>query len=506
MNTLAERKFRLWYDAAIELGSDFRQELVDKIKNCSAVILFASKDSLASKYCAAEIINAVKFDKKIFPFCITSYDERPTVPPQLHFVIGSFQRIYYRDNPEKSVKELINVLPKEAMDYLEIDSSGAITKCKDGNSEITIPEEVTVIGDKAFEECTTLEKINFGTNIRAIKKEAFRGCTSIKELLITEGIRTIGESSFRDCTKLEKIRIDACIDIMDRAFENCSRLHTVDLPHDFAEINNGVFNSCISLAKINLPGEVIIIDESAFSNCEKLERFKVPDKVLKINDYAFSKCKMLKEVIFNDELKKIRKNAFQYCISLESISLPSSVALIEGGAFKGCKQLINIEIDKKNKHYRTSNNILFTKNKSELIIYAPRLQEESYEIPDSVFRVHNYAFFACKNLKSITIPDSVFELGEGAFYECSNIKKIVIPDSVVKIEDFCFRNCVNLECIEIPDSVQNIGWGLFRGCSWGPWRKETFELTVVCSDNSPLTKYCDERGIRHVKAYSGKKS
>jgi len=184
-----------------------------------------------------------------------------------------------------------------------------------------------------------------------------------------------------------------------------------------------------------LPKELVIIGEKAFANCEKIERIEMPDKVLKINDYAFSKCKILKEVIFNENLNIIRRGAFQYCVSLNSIYLPSSVSIIEGGAFKGCSQLINIEIDKKNKHYRAYNNVLFTKNKNELIIYAPKLPEESYEIPDCVDKVDDYAFFACRNLKSITISDSVSVLGEGAFYDCSNIETFVIPDSVVEIRD-----------------------------------------------------------------------
>ena len=35
------------------------------------------------------------------------------------------------------------------------------------------------------------------------------------------------------------------------------------------------------------------------------------------------------------------------------------------------------------------------------------------------------AFFACKNLTSITIPDTVKSIGEYAFLACGNLKTII---------------------------------------------------------------------------------
>ena len=505
MNTLHQEKYRLWFDAGLEIGNDFREELVERIKNSSAVVFFASEKSFASKYCSTEIINAVKYEKKIFPFFITPA-ETTGIPSQLEMVIGNLHHIYYTSNPGKSVKELIDALPKETMHSLDISDDGVVTRCKDGNKNIVIPDytvdgkKISVIDDRAFNSCTTLEKVTFGPVLHTIGSEAFRGCYSIKELFIPENIELMKESAFRDCFGLEKLEIGKNINIMDRAFENCPRLHTIILPNDLAEVNNGVFSSCKALKNINLPDCVIVIGENAFADCDELEKIEIPAQTIKINDFAFSNCKSLKEVTFNTELKKIGKNAFQYCTSIDDIVLPRSLSLIEGGAFKGCKNLSKLSIDPKNRYYRTFNNVLFTKNKSELIIYAPQLPEESYDIPDSVGKVRDYAFFGCKKLKTVNIPDSVFELGEGAFYDCSGIETLIIPESVTRIEDMCFRNCTGLKYIEIPDSVQDLGWGIFIGCSFGNVRKESYELTVVCSDNSPVSKLCEDNGIRHVRS------
>ena len=502
MNKLNQERFRIWYDAGLEIGNDFREELEERIRDCSVMIFFASEKSFASKYCSTEIIYAVKYSKKIYPFFLGEIGT-VNVPSQLEMVIGNTHHIFY-DHAEKSIKALVDALPKQTMRALEIDYDGIVVKCKDGNNKIAIPDnfegrKVTAIGAEAFKLCTALEEITFGANIKSIGTGAFRSCSSLKEMLLSESIDIVGENAFRDCISLEKLVIERNIDIFDRAFENCPMLHTVVFPDDFAEVNNAVFNSCKGLKTINLPDSVIMIGESAFADCDNLERLDIPSGVIKINDFAFANCKLLSEVILNTSITKIGKNAFQNCVSLKSFFVPRSITLIENGVFKGCKTLEKIEVDPKNKYYRSFNNVLFTKNKSELIFYPPSLPDETYDVPDSVTRINSYAFYGCTNLKSINIPDTVKEIDEGAFYACTNLEQIVVPDSVVRIEDYCFRNCTHLKYIEVPDSVQDIGWGLFRGCSYGIWAKEGFELTVVCNDGTPMARFCDERGMKRIK-------
>ena len=497
MNKLDEQKYRLWYDAALEVGNDFREELVEKIQNCGAVVFFISAHSFSSKYYAMEIINAFKYDKKIYPIFL----EEATIPDQLQLILGNLHHVRYYTNPEKILHELENALPKDAMRALETDLEGTITLCTDGNDTIKIPAEikgkkVRTIGTGAFKQCVSLVNLTIGENVKVIEAEAFRGCSGIKDLLLPEGVDVVGDSAFRDCINLENLVIERNIDLLDRAFENCPKLKNITFPEGFAEVNNGVFNSCKSLSSINLPASVTIIGESAFADCDSLTEIRIPPKTIKINDFAFSNCKRLRTIILNDNLNKIGKNAFQYCTSLQMISIPQSIAQIGGGAFKGCKELTKLEVNPKNRYYRSTGNVLFTKNKSELLVYPPKLLAESYEIPDSVMRVSDYAFFGCQNLKSITITDSLVELGEGAFYDCQNIERIEISDSVVKIEDMCFRNCTNLKEIVVPDTVKEIGWGIFRGCSFGIWKNEKFELVVICSEGSPIDKYCTEKGIK----------
>ena len=75
------------------------------------------------------------------------------------------------------------------------------------------------------------------------------------------------------------------------------------------------------------------------------------------------------------------------------------------------------------------------------------------------------AFQNCKNLTNITIPENITQIGERAFYGCSSLTNITIPKNVTTIESYTFYGCSDLASIIIPDSITSIGANAFRKCS-----------------------------------------
>ena len=489
LHEIDREKYRFWYDDTMEIGEDFRKELREKIEKCSAFLLFISDNSMNSKYCGMEIITAFKNDKRIFPVYLQDEVE---VPAALKMVLENLQHVkglhFERDNIHRYIKKLIVSLPIETMRSLDIED-GTLRKCKDGSTAITVPSGVNIIDADAFKNCEKLESIDFGPDVTHLQRESFRGCKNLQFVTLPQSVRFVGESAFRDCISMSTLTVENDdIEIGERAFENCASLSFISLRNGMTEIYGGVFNSCKSLEFIKLPERLTILGESSFADCVRLKKVEIPPLVTKIDDMVFNGCIELSEVLISDSVSKIGKNAFKDCKSLKSIHLPAAVANIGAGPFRGCSALEKITVSPKSKHFKAVDNVLFNKNKSTLLCFPAKAGFKSYDIPDSVTVISDWAFCECSELRNVSVPDSVYEIGEGAFYLCSSLKTITIPDSVVKIDDTAFRGCTSLETVYLPDSLTDFGWGLFNGCD---------NVRVICSNNSAAASYCDSKNIPH---------
>ncbi len=489
LQRIDKEKFRFWYDDTMEVGEDFRTELRSKIEQCTAFLLFISERSMASKYCGMEIITAFKNNKRIYPVYL---EENCVIPAALKMILENLQHVKGAAAIKDSryLDKLIASLPTETMRSLYIED-GVLVKCKDGSTSLTIPDEVKVVGEGAFKNCEKLEHLNLGENTETLLSEACRGCKSLKELHLAMNIQAVGESAFRDCISMTRLVVEnQDIELGERAFENCALLSDVQLSGGITEIYGGVFNSCKSLVSIKLPEHLTVLGDNSFADCVKLQEIVIPPEVTKLDDMVFSGCIELKNIQMGDKITKIGKYAFKDCRSLVTVNIPVSVSSIGTGPFRGCYNLESIQVDRKNRYFKSVENVLFNKNKSTLICHPAKRQDAEYLIPDSVTVVSDWAFANCAALEQVVIPDSVTEIGEGAFYQCTGLQSIEIPDSVVKIDDIAFRRCANLETIHVPDSVTEFGWGVFNGCP---------KIHVICNDHSAAAAYCERKSIPHTE-------
>ena len=90
-------------------------------------------------------------------------------------------------------------------------------------TELTVPSDVTCIGEKAFQSCTNLSDINIHSGVTEIGVAAFEWCTSLEEVTIPSGVASVGDWAFQGCTALSRVTIPASIvSIGYAAFYNSS--------------------------------------------------------------------------------------------------------------------------------------------------------------------------------------------------------------------------------------------------------------------------------------------
>lgn len=103
-----------------------------------------------------------------------------------------------------------------------------------------------------------------------------------------------------------------------------------------------------------------------------------------------------------------------------------------------------------------------------------------FTVEKGVKIIDEYAFYGCKNLKSITLPASLTEIREGAFEQCG-MTEITIPKNVKKLGVAAFFDCRQLRTITFGSKLTAVGREAFFGC-----RKLT---TIIISEN--MTDICD---------------
>ena len=112
----------------------------------------------------------------------------------------------------------------------------------------TIPNSVTTIGDEAFWGCKSLTSINIPNSVTTIGFWAFAVCESLTSINIPNSVTTIGNDAFGGCKSLTSINmLDGVTTIGKRAFLGCKSLSSINIPNSVTYIGNSAFWNCINL-------------------------------------------------------------------------------------------------------------------------------------------------------------------------------------------------------------------------------------------------------------------
>ena len=106
---------------------------------------------------------------------------------------------------------------------------------------VSFPESVKTIGSEAFTGCKVLSGINL-SNIETIGDYAFRNCIGLTGTITGPKVKSIGEYAFSECANVETISFPEAEIICGNAFENMSKLTSVDVSK-CEELGWSCFNS-----------------------------------------------------------------------------------------------------------------------------------------------------------------------------------------------------------------------------------------------------------------------
>lgn len=180
-------------------------------------------------------------------------------------------------------------------------------------NNIVIGDEVTSIGDYAFEDCTNVKSIKIGSSVTKIGDSAFHYCENLSEIIIPNSVVSIGEEAFYHCESATSLQLGNSLSkVGNSAFEGCYKIKSVEIPKSLTAISYGMFSNCESLKDIKFPNTLTSIGSYAFEYCESLESLHLPSSLNYIGYEAFYNCKNLFDVhCAAEKINDTNKDAFE---------------------------------------------------------------------------------------------------------------------------------------------------------------------------------------------------
>ena len=116
-------------------------------------------------------------------------------------------------------------------------------------------------------------------------------------------------------------------------------------------------------------------------------------------------------------------------------------------------------------------------------------------IPNGVTTIGNGIFQFNNSITSVVIPDSVTTIGDNAFDQCESLKTVTFGTNsqLTTIGGSAFSFCPNIESISISDSVTSIGKNAFYYCNslstvyYGGTAEEWADISIDSTGNDKLT-------------------
>ena len=190
---------------------------------------------------------------------------------------------------------------------------------------LTLPNTIASVGDLAFENCSSLTSVDFGSGLTSIATSF--GGSALTSLKIPKGVISI-EGSFWACPNLTSVTIPASVSSIENNFYYCLNLQTIAV-----DSRNRAYSSADGVLFNKDQTELILCPAGKSGN------YTSPNSVTSIADYAFAWCTNLTAVVLPEGVTNIGFASFFSCMSLSSLTIPASVASIDDWSFCQCHNL-----------------------------------------------------------------------------------------------------------------------------------------------------------------------
>lgn len=374
----------------------------------------------------------------------------------------------------------------------------------------------------SFENCTALKDVTFSASFVAISSSCFSGCTSLESINIPKSVKLINNYAFKNCTNLKDISFESgYVELgFDVFYGTAAYSNPENIKDGILYIDNCLIKEITTgAASLILGSEITAVAAGWYKTHEtSITDFTVcnPDCVFPKNSSAVPDGAVLKGIVNSTAQAysiDFGVKFVPFCICEDIQVIPESngncdgtVGYTEGVWCERCQIWVSgheskskfIHIDENvdlicdfcknsvdssivsagkcgdNISWRiTEDYSLFIEGTGDMYSFAKETSPwMSYSesitgvfVSDGVTSIGDYAFYNCKNIKSVTLSTVLLKIGAYAFYGCESLTEINISETVYSVSEKAFYGCSSLKSIVVPEAVTVLGKGIFAGCT-----------------------------------------
>ena len=383
--------------------------------------------------------------------------------------------------------------------YIEKGDIPADCFADSGLTTVTIGEEVTSVGDRAFAN-TKITEANLAKLTR-IGTSAFED-TLLTEAKFSDSLTSIGDNAFAG-TGITRIVIPAQLEVNTASFAG---IQTAEI-----RISDSATDEQLTAwnEALETPWYHPLIRESEESSFIKMpyvptseEYFEIDESTGTITEYTGTDVDVvIPRSIGGVEVKSIGYGAFACAedytdtemdtnqedwLHLRSVVIPETVTSISDSAFNYCQQLETVicygplETSGKGTFHlcRSLKNVVFV---------------------NGVKVLDNYLFEFCQSLTNVWYKGTLDLIGEDCFRACGLESFIV---NAKQVGNVAFRECTSLKEIHVRDTVESFVKSAFQGCSSLADICFEFSNTGVFDDGDAFTGECAPGAVMRIPSSS----
>ena len=324
-------------------------------------------------------------------------------------------------------------------------------------TSITIPDQITEIGDYAFYGNPTLKTVNFHAGITRIGDGAFYE-TLLTRVNITNPDCEIGSSCFSN-SQVGSISLPQGMKKLGNfVFFYCVNLTSLTLPEGMEEIGKMCFSSC-NLTSVNLPSTLVKLDtcalqdnpytsinlknvkyvgRQALSQCLNLTSVTSNGMLEEIDGAAFTRAP-LTTAYLPEGLKTIVMNAYFRCANLNSFTVPTTVTTITGNPCVGATSLRAFNVAPGSEYFAVYDGCLYATGGSTVKSEPNRAEGDE---PAGLTALVGVPTGWQQSL--LSVPEGVTVIADQAAREATSITEVELPSTLAEVRPSAFSSITGI--------------------------------------------------------------